>query len=90
MLVNSLYSIIRYNVAKSQMEEGGRFDGTKEIDIVAFANRKNGEMPDSGIRYKLEDLLKWNQYGTASVLEDYTLTQFWTNTTTTSPFITEL
>ena len=76
MLVNSLYSIIRYNVAKSQMEESGRFDGSKEIDIVAFANRKNGEMPDSGIRYKLEDLLKWNQYGTATVLEDYTLTQF--------------
>lgn len=43
MLVNSLYSIIRYNVAKSQMEEGGRFDGSKEIDIVAFANRKTGK-----------------------------------------------
>ncbi len=76
MLVNSLYSIIRYNVAKSQMEENGSFDGSKEIDIVAFANRKTGETSDSGIHYTLEDLLKWNQYGMDYAIEDYTLTQF--------------
>lgn len=87
MLVNSLYSIIRYNVAKSQMEESGRFDGSKEIDIVAFANRKNGENLDSDIHYKLEDLLKWNQYGTATVLEDYTLTQFLDKYDSNQPFL---
>ncbi len=76
MLVQSLYSIIRYNVAKSQLEENGRFDGTKEIDIVAFANRRTGEAAESGICYPLEDLLKWGQYGMTYELDDYTLTEF--------------
>lgn len=41
MLMQALKEIIRYNVAKSQLEVDGRFDGTKVIDIEAFANRKN-------------------------------------------------
>lgn len=41
MLFASLKEIIRYNVAKSQLETDGEFDGTKEIDIEAFFNRKN-------------------------------------------------
>ncbi|MGN1147817.1 MAG: hypothetical protein ACI4TB_05305, partial [Lachnospiraceae bacterium] len=41
MLMNALQEIIRYNVAKSQLEVDGQFDGTKVIDVRAFANRKN-------------------------------------------------
>ncbi len=40
MLLNALQEIIRYNVAKSQLEVDGQFDGSKIIDIRAFANRK--------------------------------------------------
>lgn len=40
MLLNALQEIIRYNVAKSQLEVNGEFDGSKIIDIRAFANRK--------------------------------------------------
>lgn len=40
MLMSALQEIIRYNVAKSQLETDGKYDGTKEIDIRAFVNRK--------------------------------------------------
>ena len=41
MLMDALQEIIRYNVAKSQLEVDGKFDGTKVIDVRAFVNRKN-------------------------------------------------
>ncbi len=41
MLMNSLQEIVRYNVAKSQLEIDGVYDGKKIIDIKAFVNRKN-------------------------------------------------
>lgn len=73
MLMNTLQEIIRYNVAKSQLEVDGEFDGSKLIDVRAFANRKNdlqrGQdyvlVDESGgaPMYLLEDLLKWNRYG---------------------------
>lgn len=40
MLMSALQEIIRYNVAKSQLETDGKYDGTKEIDVRAFVNRK--------------------------------------------------
>lgn len=40
MLMSALQEIIRYNVAKSQLETNGKYDGTKEIDVRAFVNRK--------------------------------------------------
>lgn len=40
MLMVSVKEIIRYNVAKSQLEVDGKFDGSKLIDIEAFINRK--------------------------------------------------
>ena len=40
MLMSALQEIIRYNVAKSQMETDGVYDGRKEIDVEAFVNRK--------------------------------------------------
>ncbi len=65
MLMNSLQEIIRYNVAKSQLEVNGQFDGSKIIDIQAFANRKDDLSPEkkSEAKYALEDLIKWNKYG---------------------------
>lgn len=41
MLMDSLQEIIRYNVAKSQLEVDGKFDGSKVIDVRAFVNRKD-------------------------------------------------
>lgn len=65
MLMNSLQEIIRYNVAKSQLEVNGQFDGSKVIDIQAFVNRKDGISPNkkSEAKYALEDLIKWKKYG---------------------------
>lgn len=73
MLMNALQEIIRYNVAKSQLEVEGEFDGTKLIDVRAFANRKNDlqkgqdfilvEETGQAPSYMLEDLLKWKRYG---------------------------
>ncbi len=40
MMMSALQEIIRYNVAKSQMETDGVYDGRKEIDVEAFVNRK--------------------------------------------------
>lgn len=40
MLMSAMQEIIRYNVAKSQLETDGKYDGTKEIDVRAFVNRK--------------------------------------------------
>ncbi|MCH5269573.1 MAG: HAMP domain-containing histidine kinase [Lachnospiraceae bacterium] len=75
MLWNALRDIIRYNVAKSQLETDGAFDGGKVIDIKAFVNRRYGEKPEEIVvtengkyqpeaaQYYLRDLLKWNKYG---------------------------
>ena len=40
MFMNTIQEIIRYNVAKSQLEVDGVYDGEKLIDIKAFVNRK--------------------------------------------------
>lgn len=73
MLIKTIKEIIRYNVAKSQLETEGMFDGSKIIDINAFVNRKNDlqnsmeSIPESDVgdklSYSLEDLIKWKKYG---------------------------
>ncbi|MGN0430868.1 MAG: sensor histidine kinase [Lachnospiraceae bacterium] len=64
MLMSALQEIIRYNVAKSQLETDGKFDGKKTIDVRAFANRKTNTACDTvTAEYCLEDLLKWERYG---------------------------
>lgn len=73
MLIKAIKEIIRYNVAKSQLEVDGKFDGTKIIDIEAFVNRKNNLRRETDIvpvsssmiplTYYLEDLIKWDKYG---------------------------
>lgn len=59
-----LSEILKYSAIKGQMETGGFFDPGKEIDVTAFANRHTG-VPSQYItaRYRLEDLIKWAQYG---------------------------
>lgn len=48
----------------SQMETNGQFDADKEIDVAAFYYRYEG-IPTQYVtaRYRLEDLIKWAQYG---------------------------
>ena len=60
----SVADIMRYSVIRSQMETDGVFDGKKVIDVTAY-NYRNSELPEQYItvRYYLEDLLKWYQYG---------------------------
>lgn len=57
-------NIFRYGAIKGQMETNGVFDPGKEVDVTAFANRYTG-VPSQYItaRYRLEDLIKWAQYG---------------------------
>ncbi len=79
MLMDTLRDIIRYNILKGQMEEDGVFAGSKEINIKAYVNRKDTalEEEESGdICYKLEDLLKWSQYGVSDITKEYTETEF--------------
>lgn len=54
MLMSALQEIIRYNVAKSQLETDGRFDGEKIIDVRAFANRKTDLARGLDSTYMLE------------------------------------
>lgn len=56
--------VARMAAVRSQMETDGRFDGDKEIDVASFIYRFEG-LPEKYItaKYRLEDLIKWAQYG---------------------------
>lgn len=56
--------IIRFGVVSSQMETGGAFDGDKIVDVTAY-NHRNDVLPEQYVtaNYRLEDLLKWQNYG---------------------------
>lgn len=56
--------IIRFGVVSSQMETGGVFDGDKIVDVTAY-NYRNDVLPEQYVTagYRLEDLLKWQNYG---------------------------
>ena len=56
--------IIRYGVVSSQLETDGTFDGDKVIDVTAYNYRDIG-LPEQYVTadYRLEDLLKWTNYG---------------------------
>lgn len=69
MLLDSLYEIVRFNVIKSQLETDGFYDGTKVININAYANRKE-DAEGVTAYYYLEDLLKWEKYGITNVYEE--------------------
>lgn len=56
--------VARMGAVRSQMETDGRFSGDKEIDVATFYYRFEG-VPDRYVtaKYRLEDLIKWAQYG---------------------------
>ena len=56
--------IIRCGVISSQLETDGEFDGGRVIDVTAYNYRDIG-LPEQYVTadYRLEDLLKWSNYG---------------------------
>ncbi len=56
--------VIRFGVVSSQMETKGAFDGDKLVDVTAYNYRSSG-LPEQyvTVQYRLEDLLKWQNYG---------------------------
>lgn len=69
LLFNHIYGrgiadVARMVAVCSQMETDGVFDGNKEIDVAAFYYRYEG-IPHEYVtaKYRLEDLIKWAQYG---------------------------
>lgn len=64
ILGRGVADVARMGAVRSQMETDGAFDGNKEVDIATFYYRYGG-LPDQYItaRYRLEDLIKWAQYG---------------------------
>lgn len=64
LLGNSVSDIICYGTIRGQLETGAEFDGKKEVDVTAFADRYSGvESEYITARYYLEDLIKWAQAG---------------------------
>lgn len=69
LLFNYIYGrgiadVARMVAVRSQMETDGQFDGDKEIDVTTFYYRFEGT-PQKYLtaKYRLEDLIKWGQYG---------------------------
>ncbi len=56
--------VARMVAVRSQLETNGQFDGEKTIDVTTFYYRFGG-IPDKyvTVKYRLEDLIKWAQYG---------------------------
>ncbi|MBR6769973.1 MAG: HAMP domain-containing histidine kinase [Lachnospiraceae bacterium] len=64
ILGRGIYDVARMAAVRSQMETEGKFDGNKEIDVASYFYRYEG-LPDHYVtaKYRLEDLIKWWQYG---------------------------
>ena len=69
MLFNHIFGrgiadVARMGAVGSQMETNEKFDGNKAIDVTTFYYRYD-TLPDKYItaKYRLEDLIKWAQYG---------------------------
>ena len=80
---NQMNDITRMCVIRNQMETNGKYDANKAIDIVSFANRtKTINNNEPSAKYRLDDLIKWGNYGydyqavsgTKAQLENYLLT----------------
>ncbi len=56
--------VARMVAVRSQMETNGHFNGNKVIDVATFYYRYEG-VPEKYVtaKYRLEDLIKWAQYG---------------------------
>lgn len=61
---NAINDITRLCVIRNQMETGGNYDANKRIDITKYACRRDA-IKDNGPTavYKLDDLIKWGNYG---------------------------
>lgn len=67
----TISDVVRMCVIKNQMETNGSYDPDKPVDIVDFANRNNRtyrdvskDIADDGkVCYRLDDLIKWGNYG---------------------------
>lgn len=61
---DALADVTRLGVIRNQMETAGKYDPNKKIDISRFANRVNTiDSTETGAKYKLDDLIKWGNYG---------------------------
>lgn len=64
VLKDSVNEVTRMCVIRDQMEKKGKYDGSKPVDISAYANRTSVvEYQGCTAEYKLEDLVKWGNYG---------------------------
>ena len=76
---SEIYDITRMCVIKNQMETAGSYDADKKIDVVAYANRDrysysantrssasnstDMDTESETLSYRLDDLVKWGNYG---------------------------
>lgn len=69
----ALADLIRFGVVSSQLETEGAFDGDKVVDVTAY-NYRSGGLPEQYVTadYRLEDLLKWNNFGFEYLEEEMT------------------
>ncbi|MBQ8596701.1 MAG: HAMP domain-containing histidine kinase [Lachnospiraceae bacterium] len=64
ILGKSITDVICYGAIRGQMESDGKYNGKKEVDVTAFANRYEGTASEYiTANYYLEDLLKWAKNG---------------------------
>lgn len=60
----TIWDLTRLCVIRSQLETNGKYDANKKIDIAKYANRSNVvDLKESLSLYKLDDLVKWGNYG---------------------------
>ncbi len=69
----ALADLVRFGVVSSQLETAGVFDGDKVVDVTAY-NYRNGGLPEQYVTadYRLEDLLKWSNFGFEYLEEEMT------------------
>lgn len=64
LFMDNIDAVTRLCVIRNQLETNGQYDPNKKIDIVDYANRYNTINKNSkSIEYKLDDLIKWGNYG---------------------------
>lgn len=69
--------ITRLVVIKGQLETEGEFDGSKQIDVTEYANRKgNGNNCPITAVYRLDDLIKWGMNGIEYSARPWSLSDF--------------
>lgn len=64
MFRNSINDITQFAVIQGQLETNGMYDGSKQVDVTAYVNRKSlkSKCPVTAV-YNLENLIKWGRFG---------------------------